>query len=131
MEPYRLNPLTNASYETLEKVCEELNEPYTTNIVQLYRIMKKADDEDRDLHVVNAAYNAVYMCVCHNEFTLTQMRDFIYELTCRGFNKCLLTDEQKELFLAWTEKIEEMSGNATPFELYYCADPRIMYILGR
>lgn len=168
MNQYIENPLTHASYETLDKVSLELKLKLETNhrkligdefghrsydtideeirydghdIDLLYQTIKKIDQEPQtyvwsrtpqeELHAVNAAYNAVYMASTYPEYSIPQMREHIYNLTCCEFNKILLSPEQNDLFLAWTKKIEELPGNATPFEIYYCAAPRLMYILGR
>jgi len=128
-----INPLAYSSSQTLDKVCDDLNLPRNNNNIDLpyQKIMQIDQDGQIDLHAANAAYNAVYMATKYPEYSITQMRDHIYDLTCVGFKKIWLTAEQKELFLAWTEKIEELPNNATPFEIYYCAAPSLMHILGR
>ena len=123
-----MNPLSNASFETLDKVSKELNEK---DIDLLYEKIKKIDETDHRIHAVNAAYHAAYKANTYPDYSLVQMREHIYNLTCCGFNKILLTPEEKDFFLDWTEKIEELPDNATPFEIYYCASPRIFPILGR
>ena len=132
MNEFIINPLAYSSSETLDRVCDDLNLPRNNNDINLpYQKIIQIDQDGEDLHAANAAYNAVYMASTFPEYSIPQMREHIYNLTCCGFKKIWLTPEQKELFLAWTEKIEELPGNATPFEIYYCAAPSLMHILGR
>jgi hypothetical protein len=135
MNQYSVNPLFNASFETLDKVSKELGLEHRPendfDIDILYQKIQNIDLTNHDTHAAHAAYHARYMAETYFDYSLSQMREHIYNLSRCCFNKILLNPGQKKLFDDWATIIELLPVNATPFEIYYCSSPRIMSILGR
>jgi hypothetical protein len=131
MNQYIANPLSGASIGTLTRITEELQMPFTEDINILYAAVKNSDNMGQGTFVADAAYNADYMVKQHSNFTLAQMREHLEGRIACGFNKIMLSNNIKNEFLSWSERVENLNENASPFEIYYSAVPRLLSVLGR
>ena len=47
-----------------------------------------------------------------------------------GFNKCMMSERQKNYFCDWLDAVDQLPANACLFRQFQCADPVVFSILG-
>ena len=126
-------PLEGATSEGLEQICASINCCYngeTPDVVCRWAL-DYMQGHKRDLtypHVLNAILMAERYSDQHMD--RQTFRNSIMNLTHCQFNQKNLNTSLTNEFQIWTNKLQHLRPDAAPYEVFLCASPSIIRLLG-
>ena len=143
MNPF--NPLEGLPVNALRALAAEIDYDYTnsTTVETVYgalRTFLAAGAMENWTHSLWAAYQAQCFLNFLEKEAAGNINNAVWDApTVRTrliahiqayFNKIFLSNDQKNAFRAWEDRVTDLAANASLLEQFQCAEPKIFHILG-
>jgi hypothetical protein len=125
-----MNPFANLDEASLRALATAVGKPEGIEVNDLYNAILGYLDAGRT-DEWNDDIWACYQLKCFRDREGADAgREQLVDRIACGFNKCMLSDLQKNYFCDWLDAVERLPVDAGLFQQFQCAHPRVFSILG-